>query len=246
MRLIVLGSSSSGNGYILRASDGQSLIIEAGVKLIEAKKALSFDLSKIAGVLVSHSHGDHSVHISEYQRAGLNCYMNEATRVTRFGYERPNVIVLKEKTTYQIGPFKVMPILLKHDVPNFGYLIDHPESGLFPFITDTHYCPFRFPGMNNIMVEANYSDKIIERRLQEGSTIGFVRNRVIQSHMEIDTTLDFLRANDLSKVNNIVLLHLSSGNSDAPEFMRLVRNMTGKSVFVAKKGMDIEFNKTAF
>jgi phosphoribosyl 1,2-cyclic phosphodiesterase len=247
MRFITLGSSSSGNGYLLRASDGEKLILEAGVKLIDLKKALAFDMSNITGCLVSHSHNDHAGRLDEYQRAGINCYINDHTRQAKFGeHHYYNVTVLKAKTVYKIGSFKVQPFELKHDVPNFGYLIDHPESGLFCFITDTHFCPFRFPGMNQVLVEANYSDKIVEKKLLDGTANVFVRNRVIFSHMEIDTTLEFLRANDLSKVNNIVLLHLSDGNSNAPDFQRRVQELTGKSVFVAQSGLEIEFNKTAF
>lgn len=37
MQLKVLGSSSKGNGYVLDGNN-EALVIEAGVKLIEAKK----------------------------------------------------------------------------------------------------------------------------------------------------------------------------------------------------------------
>ncbi len=39
MELKILGSSSKGNGYVLEAKN-EALIIEAGVKLLEAKKKL--------------------------------------------------------------------------------------------------------------------------------------------------------------------------------------------------------------
>ena len=58
MKLKVLGSSSSGNCYILE-SDTEALIIEAGLPFMEVKKALNFNVRKIVGVVVSHSHGDH-------------------------------------------------------------------------------------------------------------------------------------------------------------------------------------------
>jgi len=77
MRFITLGSSSAGNGYLLRASNGETLIIEAGVKLSEVKKALDFDMSKIVGCIVSHQHKDHSGYLYDYQKAGINCCMNE-------------------------------------------------------------------------------------------------------------------------------------------------------------------------
>ena len=247
MKFTVLSSSSAGNGYLLKASSGETLIIEAGCSLMAVKKALDFDLSKIVGCIVSHSHKDHSGYLYDYQKAGINCCMNDQTKQSIFGMAPyHNVNVLQPKKVYEIGSFKVQPFELKHDVQNFGYLLDHPESGLFPFITDTHYCPFRFPGMNNILVEANYSDKIIEEKLLRGTANMYVRNRVIMSHLEIDTTIDFLKANDLSKVNNIVLLHLSEGNSNAADFQKRVQEATGKSVFVAAPGLEIDFNKTSF
>lgn len=247
MRFITLSSSSAGNGYLLISSIGEVLIIEAGCSLMVVKKALDFDLSKIVGCIVSHSHKDHSGYLYDYQKAGINCCMNEETKQSIFGMAPyHNVNVLNAKTVYKIGSFKVQGFPLKHDVMNFGYLLQHSECGLTVFITDTHYCPFKFPGMNNVLVEANYSDDIIEEKLRRGTGNMYVRNRVIMSHLEIGTTVDFLKANDLSKVNNIVLLHLSEGNSNAADFQKRVQEATGKSVFVAAPGLAISFNKTAF
>jgi len=44
--------------------------------------------------------------------------------------------------------------------------------------------------------------------------------------------LDFLRANDLSQVRKIYLLHLSDSNSDAKLFKLKVQEVTGKEVIV--------------
>ena len=54
--LKIIGSSSSGNAYILDCGSEQ-LILELGVSWKEILKALNFDLSKVVGVCVSHSHG---------------------------------------------------------------------------------------------------------------------------------------------------------------------------------------------
>lgn len=56
MKLHCLNTGSEANGYILQASNGDSLILEAGVRAIEMKKALNFDISKIQGLLLSHQH----------------------------------------------------------------------------------------------------------------------------------------------------------------------------------------------
>jgi phosphoribosyl 1,2-cyclic phosphodiesterase len=55
MELIVIGTGSKGNCYLLKSSN-ECLIIEAGCKLIEVKKALNFNIQNIQGMLVSHEH----------------------------------------------------------------------------------------------------------------------------------------------------------------------------------------------
>jgi len=243
MRLLTLGSDSTGNGYLLKTKGGEVLIIEAGVKLAKIKQALGFDLSRIAGCIISHGHTDHAKYLPEYQKAGIRCYMNQQTANIWLNGTRTSAVILEEKEQINVGEFLIKPFSLEHDVANFGYLIHHYESGLICFITDTHYCHYTFKGLNNILIEANYSERIINQKLLDRTAEVYVRNRVLTSHMEIETTKAFLKANDLTKVNNIVLLHLSMGNSNQEQFTREVVELTGKQVYVADEGLDIELNK---
>ena len=64
MKLKVLGSGSSGNCYILE-SDAEALVIEAGLPFKEVKIALDFNISKIVGMICTHSHKDHSGFVAE-------------------------------------------------------------------------------------------------------------------------------------------------------------------------------------
>jgi phosphoribosyl 1,2-cyclic phosphodiesterase len=244
MRFITLSSNSAGNGYLLKASSGETLIIEAGCSLMKVKEALDFDLSKVAGCIVSHLHADHSGKTNEYLQAGINVYMNFQTSQHKGPHH--NIKVIEAKRTYWIGNFKITPFLLRHDVENYGYIIWHDEMGYCPFITDTHYCHYKFPRLNQVIIECNYDERIIEEKLLKGTANMFVRNRIIGSHLELQTTKGFLKANDLSRVNNIVLIHLSEGNSDAKLFQKEIQELTGKSVFIAVPGLSIDFNKTAF
>lgn len=57
MKLIVVNSNSLGNAYVLEASNGQQLCIEAGRTLQEVKKVANLKTSKCVGVIISHSHG---------------------------------------------------------------------------------------------------------------------------------------------------------------------------------------------
>ena len=64
--------------------------------------------------------------------------------------------------------------------------------------------------------------------------------------MNLSTCKELLQANDLSKVNNIVLIHLSDSNSNAKQFQQEITATTGKKVYVAEAGLTIDFNKQPF
>lgn len=242
MRLTVLASGSTGNGYLLHNSK-ETLIIEAGVRLSIVKKALGFDLSGIAGCLVSHGHGDHSKHVKDYMNAGIMILSHEDLFLAKdIPTKDTRIKVMYAGRGYKIGNFRVIPFELEHDVKCFGYLIDHPETGKIVFITDSYLCEYRFPGVNQIILEANYCDDILERNIVSGSVHPSMRPRLLKSHMELQTTIGILRANDLTHVNNIVLCHLSSGNSDEARFIREVKEATGKMVYAASPRLSIDFN----
>ena len=245
MKLKIINSGSVGNCYILE-TETTALVIECGVKFQDIKQALDFNLRKVAGVLISHEHQDHCKSAEDVVAAGLNVHCSFGTAKS-FKFLSHRVKVMKPMVSHYIGQFKVMGFDVKHDAADpFGFLIYHPECGNVLFVTDTYYVAHRFKGINNILVEANYCQKIVDGRLAENKIHGSVRNRVLESHMSIDTCLGLLKANDLSAVNNIVLIHLSDGNSNAADFKRRVEEQTGKTVTVAGKNMEIDFNRTPF
>jgi hypothetical protein len=100
--------------------------------------------------------------------------------------------------------------------------------------------------LNNIIIEANYSKEIIDQKFGSESNKEFLRNRVLKSHFSLANCKDMLSANNLSQVNNIVLIHLSDSNSNEKQFVKEVYELTGKNVTAAINGMQINFNKTPF
>jgi phosphoribosyl 1,2-cyclic phosphodiesterase len=243
MRLEVLGSGSSGNCYILKEGN-DTLILECGVAIKEVKKALNFDYSNNIFCLISHQDKDHCKYVKEITEMGIDVYCLKET-ADSFGFNSHRIHYIQTGKKYSINSFNILGFPLIHDVPILGYLIEYNGNTIL-FATDTHYIPYKFPGLTNIMIEANFSNAILDEKLTSGRANMFVRNRVLFSHMEIDTTLDFLKANDMSNVNNIVLLHLSDGNSNAADFQKRVQELTGKSVYVAQPGLEISFDKQPF
>lgn len=244
MRLHVLNSNSDGNCYLFTDNEGKTLIVELGMKFDKIKQALDFDFSNVVGALVTHEHGDHCKGVKDATRFGLNVYASPGT-IKGFKIESYRLKPIIKNKIFSVGPYDIIAFDVHHDtLEPCGFLIRHAEMGTTLFLTDTIYCDFRFPGLNNVLIEANYSQDIIDEKLIDNR---FLRNRVVQSHMSVETAIKTLKANDLTKVNNIVLIHLSDRNSDAKVFKQRIEDATLKTVTIASAGLVIEnFNLTPF
>ncbi len=229
MYFTVLASSSKANGYLLH-NKKEALVIEAGVSLLQVKKALDFRLDVIRGCIVTHRHRDHSRYVREYADAGINILGPEdifASPHHRFSSIFPG-------KGYVIGGYKVVPFEVQHDVSCYGYLIDHPDTGRILFLIDTYLCEFTFPDLNHIIIEANYADDNLEDNILKGLEHPSKRERQLTSHMEIKTTKAVLVAQDLSGVESIILTHLSDRNSDELRFVDEIKAITGRSEYAVK------------
>lgn len=246
MKLKVLGSSSSGNCYILVASDGSILVIECGLPLIEVKKAIDFKIGNIAGAIVTHQHGDHAKFIAEYLRSAIRvCALEEvfeAHGVKQHTFGK----TIEPMHGYRIGTFNVFVVPVEHDVPCVGFIVEHAEMGKMLFLTDTMMFEYRIEHLSQIMIEANYADDILEYNIENGLTSASMRPRLLQSHMEIKTTESILQSTNLDEVQNIILIHLSGHNSDADVFQKRIAGKTGKTVTVAKRGVCIDVSKEPY
>jgi phosphoribosyl 1,2-cyclic phosphodiesterase len=247
MQLHIINSNSAGNGYILEANNGEAILIECGVRFQKIKEALDFRLDRVAGALVTHKHGDHCISINDVLDKGIKVYATFKEHDAMGTRNHHNAMCVVKKHPFNVGSFEVIAFEVKHDTPDpVGYLIRHAECGTVLFLTDTVYSPYTFDGLNNIIVEANYCEKILAARLDAGEEPEKVRDRVITSHMSIDNCIDLLHANDLSAVNNIVLIHLSNRNSHAKQFHQRVEQATGKQVTIADAGVSINFDLTPY
>lgn len=247
MQLKVINSNSLGNAYILDASNGEALLIECGVNFTEIKTALNFNLRKVAGCLVTHEHGDHSKGINDVLKAGIKVYASAGTHEATGTTAHHNAVIIEKYKSFRVGTFLVQAFKIQHDVKDpVGFIIFHPECGTVLFLTDSYYCEHKFTGLNNILIEANYCQSIIDNRVKDTDTPKFLRDRVLQSHMSLATCKRTLSSYDLSAVNNIVLIHLSNGNSDECRFKLEVEQQTGKLVHVAGPGLTIPFNQKFF
>lgn len=254
MTLTVLGSGSSGNGYVLQ-NETEALILECGCPVKDCLKALKFNTKKVVGCLVTHEHGDHAKYAQQYRnyfKVMASCWT--VSMINEYAHEKgkPSVLISYESILlplkgYKLGNFDILPFPTEHDSKQpFGYLIKHPEIGVLLFATDTYFLRYKFNYLTNIMLECNYDLPILEENVKNGVVAPIVRDRTIHSHMSLEHFKSTMEANDLTGVANIVLLHLSSQNSDPDRFKKEIESLTHKKVHIAKKGLTIPINLTPF
>ncbi len=147
---------------------------------------------------------------------------------------------------YKLGGFRIFPFEVHHDVPCNNYLIDHFATGRILFLIDTYLCEYRFPDLNHIIIEANYTDDILEDNILKGLEHPSKRDRLLTSHVELETTKAVLMAQDLSGLQNIILTHLSDRNSDEARFVDEIKALIGQPVYAAMAGMTLCLTKKPF
>lgn len=236
MRLKVLGSGSNGNCYLLQGNK-ETLILECGLPYKTILKGLNFNLSNVVGCLVSHSHKDHCKAISDLIKSGIYVYTSIGT-ISQLGIKLDyRLFPIESEKQIHFDGFTILPFETEHDCEgSLGFLIQHDDFGKLLFITDSYYCQYKFKGLDHILIECNYSMDI----LQEKELPNSLKSRIIKSHFELNNVKEFLKSNDLSQVKDITLIHLSDGNSNAALFKEEIEKLTGKPVYVADEGLEIE------
>ena len=239
MKLKVLGSGSKGNSYILEG-ENETLLLEAGISYKEILKGLDFKLDKVVGCLITHEHKDHSRAIKDLTKNGIDIYTSGGTlHVLQFFNHRCHVI--SNQVQFKIGEFTILPFKTQHDcIEPLGFLIYHAEIGKLIFITDSYFCKYKFNNVNNVMIECNYSQDILDRNIKQGFLPEVLAKRLMKSHFSLDHVKEFLGNININKCRNVILLHLSEGNSDARKFKTEIEKLTGLPTYIADKNLEID------
>ena len=237
MKFTAYASGSSGNLYSV--SDGKtSLLLEAGLTLKEMQWLTGHTLSEHDACFISHAHKDHCKGAKNLQdKRGVLVYCNHHTmKSTGVG------LLMNSQTYQQVGTIDVLAFDVEHldqasgdRIPTFGFYLhstfDH-ES--LVFITDTFYSEPRFYKPTIMAIECNYASDLLPAYINQA-----VKDRLVKSHMSLETCIELLKANDLSQCREIHLIHISQGNGDPERFVREVESATGIATYAAPKRREI-------
>ena len=201
----VISSGSEGNAVIYN----NEIMVDCGVSL----KALSEVKRSLKIVLLTHKHSDH-LKLRTLQRLQAE---RPTLRVACGDFlleELPcikNIDVLQVGKIYDYGAFKVSPVKLYHDVPNFGWRIFLPNGQKIFHATDTvHLEGITAKGYDLYAIEHNYCEEYIQQAIEEARANGEYTHAYgnINTHLSIQQARAFIEANR-KESSEVLELHKS-------------------------------------
>lgn len=248
MELKVIGSSSKGNGYILKTSN-KALFVECGVSSFEMLREIHFNTFNVSVALISHEHSDHSKDVHSLIENGIKvcCSLGTAKALQI----EKNVIIAQDCKPITFDCFTVTPFKVEHDASEpMGFIIENSESGKILFVTDTKTIPdFAMKQVyNNILIECNYSLDKLKENVLNGVVNQHLAKRISQSHLSLETCIDTFLKMDLSKLINVVVIHSSDTNSERSFFIDCIKRVVKPytNIVLAKKNLSLKLNKQPF
>ena len=201
----VISSGSEGNAVIYN----NAIMVDCGVSL----KALQEVKRSLKIVLLTHKHSDH-LKIRTLQRLQAE---RPTLRVSCGDFlleELPcikNIDVLQVGKIYDYGAFKVSPVKLYHDVPNFGWRIFLPNGQKIFHATDTvHLEGISAKGYDLYAIEHNYCEEYIQQAIEEARANGEYTHAYgnINTHLSIQQARAFVETNR-KESSEVLELHKS-------------------------------------
>lgn len=230
MKLKCIATGSAGNCYLLTSNSGETLILDCGIPIKEIKKGLDWNVKDVVGVLCTHKHLDHSKSVEDFEAMGIQIlapYLGDSCKPINMG-------------EFTVKPFDLTTIdgnwthtdANGEPCPIYGFLITHKEMGKMLYITDCEVVKWKFKGINHILLGVNYDKDLIDRDTGKA-------NHVFRGHLSIDTACDFVKANYSDSLQNVIMCHLSSENSDRDSFIEKMKKVAyGANVDVAERNKE--------
>ena len=217
MKLITVGTGSTGNCYLLQREDDSFVALDCGCPWNKVMIASRFRPTSIKFALVTHTHSDHACCVRDFKRNGIDVY-------------GPDVLVPRK--ALKIGDITVVPFEVPHDVQCFGYLIK-VDGRTIIYMTDFGYCRWTFKSWNvdTFIIACNYNV------MPDAEEANYAH--VVLGHSSLETVKDILEVNKSDSLKNVVLCHTSS-SADTELMISEIQEVVGDGVKVTvakKKGI---------
>jgi phosphoribosyl 1,2-cyclic phosphodiesterase len=218
MQIWSFASGSDGNCYLIE-SEGTAVLVECGRPYIQIRdflQATGFDPDTLAGIFLTHAHGDHSRSARYFSREHrVPIYASAGTlgalRLPDRSLGRP----LDAGRSLMVGQMDVKPFVVPHDCREpLGFRFES-GSGRAAIATDLGWVPNnvarQFRDVDLLILEANYDPHLLEN----GDYPPFLKRRVsgTYGHLSNAAAGQAIAACDDRPPGSVWLAHLSEQNN---------------------------------
>ena len=245
MRVIFSKTGSDGNCTAIDSDSGEILIVDCGIAVKQINRQMGYRALSVTGVLLSHTHTDHSAAHKEFSAASVTLYAPDTESLTgdSTAFQRRYYKTVEHGKTIAVTgrksgkvEFLAVPFRLVHcnaqdgsDCPCVGYLISEPRKGGDKILlaTDTAYIGMAVQGVDGTTVQGHRfppcSIYMLESnyvRIEDATETlkGMqleVEKRRVSSHMSAQTSSAFIGRQDLSKCREVYLIHISHSATES-------------------------------
>jgi len=223
IRVSTLASGSSGNAILVRSAS-TSLLIDAGL----SAKALSAQLESLdtppkslAGILLTHEHGDHirGLRILSTTHA-IPVFTTALTaRELRPTIPSADWRLFQSGSAFELGDFRISAFSVPHDAADpVGYVISHGTSS-FAVATDlghpTRQVVNSLRGVNALFVESNHDETLLQNDTKRPWSI---KQRIMSRHGHLSNQSAATLVAEIASpsLSHVLLAHLSE-DCNSPE-----------------------------
>jgi phosphoribosyl 1,2-cyclic phosphodiesterase len=219
IRFASLGSGSAGNALLVEHG-ATCLMLDCGFGLRETVtrlQRLSRTPSDLAGILVTHEHGDHVAGVFRLARKfNLPVWMTHGTwtacRETDFNLD---LRLIDSHRSLSIGSVEIQPFPVPHDAREPVQYVFSGSGIRLGVLTDigeptAHVCAM-LSGCAGLVLEFNHDAEMLERSAYPASLKRRIAGR--HGHLENSVAASLLERIDCSGLQNLVAAHLSERNN---------------------------------
>ena len=228
MRFASLGSGSQGNALVAEAGRTR-LMLDCGFALQETEARLArvgLAPSDLAGIIVTHEHGDHADGIFPLARRWrIPLWMTYGTfaalRASGANEEDCSIRLVDSQRAFSVGDLLVQPFTVPHDAREPVQYVLSDGARRLGVLTDagcsTAHIAANLSGCEALVLECNYDPEMLDGGPYPPSLKTRIASRL--GHLDNRTSGEILAALDCSRLRHVIAAHLSETNN-TPQLAR--------------------------
>ncbi len=235
MRFASIGSGSQGNGTLIANGSEGTLLLDCGFSAREVRNRLakkSVAAADLAGILVTHEHGDHSKGVATLAnalRVPVFCTWGTYQSVLAGRLDEALFHRIDADSVFSLAGLSIQSVAVPHDAREpcqFVFSSKHCRLGILSDVGSfTRAMVTAYQGCDGLMLECNHD----LRMLADGPYPAQLKRRVAghYGHLNNEQAADFLRRVAHPQLHHLIATHISQKNNSPALALSVLAQTSG-------------------